>query len=207
MVPLTATGTQCSSCQVSSISPAWLTLLADVAQVHQGFQTAYSSIAARVTSAIKSELSSHPGYKLTVTGHSLGGGIAAIATSSFIGQGLDVSSIYTFGEPRNGNSAWASYISSQISDSDYYRVTHYTDGVPQIPPTVLGYIHHGTEYFQSKQSDNSADSTINCGTNSTVSGSHQLLMNIRAKRNRLATLNRTLAQAQLTAPTSLTPTR
>ena len=103
-----------------------------------------------------------------MTGHSLGAGIAAIGTSSLIGQGLAVSNTYTFGEPRNGDANWATYIESQISNSNYYRVTHANDGVPQIPPTILNYVHHGTEYWESGNSTNSASTTYNCGTDSTA---------------------------------------
>ncbi|KIN07167.1 hypothetical protein OIDMADRAFT_139801 [Oidiodendron maius Zn] len=156
LVPLSATGTKCASCNV-----------------HQGFQEAYLSIASSVVSAIQSQLSSHSGYTLTVTGHSLGAGIAAIGTSSLIGQGLAVSNTYTFGEPRNGDANWATYIESQISNSNYYRVTHANDGVPQIPPTVLNYVHHGTEYWESGNSTNSASTTYNCGTDSTTCNAGQ----------------------------------
>jgi hypothetical protein len=106
---------------------------------------------------------------LTVTGHSLGGGIAAIATSSFIAQGLEVANTFTFGEPRNGDQSWVQYISGQIPDANYYRVTHANDGVPQIPPQDLGYYQHGIEYWESKLQNNSASTTYNCGTKSTVS--------------------------------------
>jgi predicted lipase len=137
-------------------------------QVHQGFQEAYSSVASGVVNAVKRQLSTHSGYTLTVAGHSLGAGIAAIATSSLISQGLPVTSTYTFGEPRNGDAAWAKYIEGQISNSNYYRVTHANDGVPQIPPTILNYIHHGTEYWEGGNSTNDATTTYNCGSNSTV---------------------------------------
>lgn len=136
--------------------------------MHKGFQDAYNAISRPITTAIKSQLSSNSGYSLTVTGHSLGGGIAAIATSSLISQGVAVAKTYTFGEPRNGNAAWATYITSQIPDANYYRVTNYNDGVPQIPPTVMGYVHHGTEYFESKNAGNDATTTLNCGASSTV---------------------------------------
>ncbi|KHN97404.1 ferulic acid esterase A faeA [Metarhizium album ARSEF 1941] len=144
LVPLSAAGTSCSSCKV-----------------HEGFQSAFNAISRQVMSAIKSELSSDS--RLIVTGHSLGGGIAAIATSSLIGQGIQVAETYTFGEPRNGDAQWAKYIARQIPDSNYYRVTHSNDGVPQIPPTVLGYVHHGPEYFQSRDAGNTARTTFKCG--------------------------------------------
>lgn len=138
--------------------------------MHSGFQTAYASIASQVISAVKDELSSSGYSTLTITGHSLGAGLSSIATSSFIGSGIKVANTYTYGEPRNGDSAWVSYLGSQIPDDNYFRVTHYNDGVPQIPPPVLGFEHHGPEYWQSKKSDNSASTTFNCGANSTVSG-------------------------------------
>jgi predicted lipase len=136
--------------------------------VHSGFQTAYSSIASQVISAVKDELSSSGYSTLTITGHSLGAGLSSIATSSFIGSGIKVANTYTYGEPRNGDLEWVSYLGNQIPDENYFRVTHYNDGVPQIPPTVLGFAHHGPEYWQSKKSGNSAATTFNCGANSTV---------------------------------------
>ncbi|KAH8705366.1 ferulic acid esterase A faeA [Talaromyces proteolyticus] len=150
LVPLTATGTQCSNCKV-----------------HKGFQSSFEVLSDSVTSAIKSQLGQHSGYTFTVTGHSLGGGIAAIATSSFIAQGLKVANTFTFGEPRNGDQNWIKYISGQIPDANYYRVTHASDGVPQIPPQDLGYYQHGIEYWESQLQNNSASTTYNCGTQST----------------------------------------
>lgn len=151
LAPLTATGTSCSSCKV-----------------HSSFQIAYESVASAVISAVQSELSSSGYSKFTITGHSLGAALSSIATASFIGSGVKVANTYTFGEPRNGDAAWASYLSNQIPDSNYFRVTHYNDGVPQIPPTVLGFQHHGPEYWQSLKLQNSASTTYSCGTNSTV---------------------------------------
>lgn len=106
---------------------------------------------------------------MVVTGHSLGGGIAAIATSSLVGLGLKVTETFTFGEPRNGDSEWAKYATSKMPDDKYYRVTHGNDGVPQIPPTLLGYVHHGPEYFQSKEANNTAETTLKCEIDSPVS--------------------------------------
>ncbi|KAL4866218.1 hypothetical protein BDV12DRAFT_199411 [Aspergillus spectabilis] len=148
LVPLTAPGTDCSTCKV-----------------HAGFQSAYLSFADDVTAVIESHLSAHPGYSLTVTGHSLGGGVGAIATAALAGLGHKVTT-YTFGEPRNGDQAFADYLTTLIAESDYYRITHANDGVPQIPPALLGYVHHGSEYWQGEPERNDATTTLSCGVGS-----------------------------------------
>lgn len=137
-------------------------------QVHSGFQGAYEALSDDVSSKIESELSAHPDYSLTVTGHSLGGGIAAISTAAFTGLGHEVTT-YTFGEPKNGDQAFAEYLETQIPDEHYYRITHANDGVPQIPPALLDYVHHGTEYWQKEKGKNDATTTFVCGKGSSVS--------------------------------------
>lgn len=172
LVPLNGPGTQCQGCKVH---PSWiltsLCIDGDLTrwQVHRGFQTSFAAVGSAMAATIKAEVASHSDYAVIVTGHSLGGGIAAVATSSFITQGISVSSVYTYGEPRNGDAAWAKYISDRIPDNRYFRVTNYNDGVPQIPPPVLGYVHHGKEFWLSKESDNTASTTLDCGIESTVS--------------------------------------
>lgn len=123
-------------------------------------------MASEIASTIKSHKS---GHSLTITGHSLGGGIAAIASTSLAEQFGTVST-YTFGEPRNGDAAFAKYVTGLVPDSHYFRTTHHNDGVPQIPPEHLGFVHHGPEYWQKAGDKNDASSTLECGNNSTVSG-------------------------------------
>lgn len=130
MAQLSLPGTSCDNCFV-----------------HTGFQGALATI----LPAIQSSLGSGP---LTITGHSLGGALASIAASA-----LKPSKVYTFGEPRNGDSDFADYLEGIVTPANYFRVTHYNDGVPQIPPTILGYTHHGTEYWESSQTGNTAAST------------------------------------------------
>ncbi|KAA8643982.1 lipase family protein [Aspergillus tanneri] len=152
LVPVTAGGISCADCLV-----------------HRGFQVAYESISNDVASTIQSTLSSTSGYSITVTGHSLGAALAAIAAPALINKGIRVAKTFTFGEPRNGNAAWASYVSSVVPDSNYYRVTHANDGVPHIPPDILGFQHHGPEYWESKSdASNTATTVYYCGNNSTL---------------------------------------
>lgn len=162
-------------------------------------------------SAVKDELSSSGYTTLTITGHSLGAGLSSIATSSFIGSGIKVANTYSYGEPRNGDSEWVSYLRSQIPDENYFRVTHYNDGVPQIPPTVLGFAHHGPEYWQSKKSGNSAATTFNCGTNSTVRNYSWLISifvctDVKRVELRLAMRDKTMETILSMERISLTPT-
>ncbi|KAI7757620.1 hypothetical protein M8C21_016511 [Ambrosia artemisiifolia] len=68
-----------------------------------------------------------------VTGHSMGGAMAAFC-------GLDLALIYgsknvqvvTFGQPRIGNAAFATYYSEVVPNT--FRVTHEHDMVPHLPP-------------------------------------------------------------------------
>ncbi|OJJ56702.1 hypothetical protein ASPSYDRAFT_33769 [Aspergillus sydowii CBS 593.65] len=148
LVPLTAPGTDCSKCKV-----------------HSGFQEAYQTLADDVSAKIESELSAHSDYSLIVTGHSLGAGIAAIATAALTGLGHEMTT-YTFGEPKNGDQEFADYLESLVSDDNYYRITHANDGVPQIPPALLDYVHHGAEYWQKQSGMNDATTTFACGKGS-----------------------------------------
>jgi predicted lipase len=121
-----------------------------------------------VSAKIESELSAHSDYSLIVTGHSLGAGIAAIATAALTGLGHEMTT-YTFGEPKNGDQEFADYLESLVSDDNYYRITHANDGVPQIPPALLDYVHHGAEYWQKQSGMNDATTTFACGKGSSVS--------------------------------------
>jgi predicted lipase len=120
-----------------------------------------------VVSKAESELSAHSDYSLIVTGHSLGGGITAIATAALTGLGHEVTT-YTFGEPKNGDQEFADYLESLVLDENYYRITHANDGVPQIPPALLDYVHHGDEYWQKEKDNNDATTTFACGKKSSV---------------------------------------
>lgn len=113
--------------------------------------------------AIKGQQSAHPNYSLIVTGHSLGGAIASIASASLYGLGLALRP-YTFGQFRTGNPAYASYIDSIYppgSAMAFRRVTHGDDGVPQTETVAQGYLHHSTELWELEPFG--ANNTERCG--------------------------------------------
>ena len=62
--------------------------------------------------------------------------------------------MYTFGSPRVGNEEFSDYFYSVFPDHTYYRVVHYNELVPHIPPSLIGYKHVGDEaWYISKDYD------------------------------------------------------
>jgi hypothetical protein len=84
-----------------------------------------------------------PGGKVFVTGHSLGGALAALIANR-IGTELqaDVDAVYTFGMPRPGNKAFAELYNQQLGMRTY-RLIHGDDIVPTVAPTSFGFRHLG----------------------------------------------------------------
>jgi len=117
------------------------------ATVHQGFYNAYLSIARQVNLAAKSLLANCQHCHIYVTGHSLGGAIATLAAADLYSLSPDLS-VYTFGSPRVGDLAFASYFDKIIPDT--FRVVHNQDLVPHIPQRFLGFRHVSREvwYYQ-----------------------------------------------------------
>jgi len=52
------------------------------AKVHLGFLDAYNAVALNVLRMVQDQLTVHPSYRIIVTGHSLGGAIAALGAIS-----------------------------------------------------------------------------------------------------------------------------
>ncbi|RDA86965.1 hypothetical protein CP532_6747, partial [Ophiocordyceps camponoti-leonardi (nom. inval.)] len=116
-------------------------------QVHKGFLRSWNSVANDTVEMVKGLVESHPGMKITITGHSLGGALASLATASFRSLGFAVKT-YTYGQPRTGDQKYADFIDG-LTRNTMFRVTHGNDFVPRVPYQFLGYHHHSTEYWQS----------------------------------------------------------
>lgn len=119
-------------------------------RAHKGFMDAAQDIIEdNLYDAVRSALKDYPGSNITVTGHSLGGAVATLLgvyiRESFPKRTVN---IYTYGAPRVGNMAFMNYIHNQ--DGYTYRITHYDDVVPRLPPmSYLGYGHTSAEYWLS----------------------------------------------------------
>ncbi|GME91899.1 hypothetical protein B5S28_g150 [[Candida] boidinii] len=107
----------------------------------------------------------YPDFQIYVSGHSLGGAIAALVGIEFKILGLDPI-VVTYGQPKVGNALLSNWMDSKfnsdttisnyksssavLTKNTFTRVTHLGDTVPHLPPTLLGYTHAGCEVqFQS----------------------------------------------------------
>ncbi|CAL5415775.1 unnamed protein product [Camellia sinensis] len=104
------------------------------AMVHHGFYFAYHNTTVRsgVVNAVKRAKQLYGDIDIMVTGHSMGGAMAV-----FCGLDLKVNhearnvQVMTFGQPRIGNAAFASYYSQLVPNT--IRVTNDHDIVPHLP--------------------------------------------------------------------------
>ncbi|KAF2840229.1 alpha/beta-hydrolase [Patellaria atrata CBS 101060] len=110
----------------------------------QGFWLSWLESRARVLAAIESTADQYGSYKIAVTGHSLGGAIAAFAAAQLRNDGYSVA-LYSYGSPRIGGPTISQYISNQPGGN--YRVTHTNDLIPRLPPTIAGFRHITPEYY------------------------------------------------------------
>jgi len=116
--------------------------------VHSGFHNAWLSVASNVTSQIKTTLEENPGFSIVTTGHSLGGACASLAGITFKNTfSTSIVRIYTYGQPRTGNSEYAQWVNSGISSDNLFRSVNTVDPVPHLPNTTLKYVHHDLEYW------------------------------------------------------------
>ncbi|KAE8800687.1 triacylglycerol Lipase [Hordeum vulgare] len=105
------------------------------AMVHRGFYSAYHNTTIRdgIVSGIQKTRKLHGDVPIMVTGHSMGAAMASFcALDLVVNYGLDDVKLMTFGQPRVGNAAFASYFKRYLPHA--IRVTHANDIVPHLPP-------------------------------------------------------------------------
>lgn len=99
-------------------------------KVHSGFYQAFNEVQEDIESALKKIKN---GYALYITGHSLGGALAVLATKYLASD--SIGSCYTFGGPRVASSNFGDSIKTPI-----YRVVNAADIVPRVPPAYLVHV-------------------------------------------------------------------
>ena len=120
--------------------------------VHDGFLEAFDSVRPRVLTALDDAVggiaSGGAGWRVFVTGHSLGGALAtlfAAELASSVASGrrrFEEVAMYNYGSPRVGNRAFVEQYNALVPHS--VRVVNGSDAVPTVP-ALLGYRHvaHG----------------------------------------------------------------
>ena len=121
-------------------------------EVHQGFLAAYDLAKEEVRVAIHEYVNAFPTATVMVTGHSLGAALAVLAALDLqLTQGINIETVYTFGQPRIGDKNFAEFAVDNLME---FRLTHYQDPVPHLPPQKLllvPFFHHpSTEVFYSQ---------------------------------------------------------
>lgn len=121
----------------------------DLGCVHHGFvrntSFVWEQLSQFVAGARKNQQS------LWITGHSLGGAMALIAGAAFtFSERQTVNGIYTFGQPRAGNCAFASSCNRQLQ-TVAFRVVNNQDIVPHVPPALIPFLivpPHGPIFYR-----------------------------------------------------------
>ncbi len=130
-------------------------------RVHTGFFLAWAIIEKSVLSQLQRWQCDliEEGKRLPplyITGHSLGGALATMATAALVDHGINVAGVYTFGQPRVGDRTFVSQLNLNTGGR-VFRFVNNNDIVPHVPPpfsvwnpTRL-YGHVGTaKYFDAK---------------------------------------------------------
>ncbi|KAJ5575536.1 hypothetical protein N7535_002462 [Penicillium sp. DV-2018c] len=112
-------------------------------EAHDGFLQSWETVADDLTAKIAAAQTTYSGYTLILTGHSFGAAVAALGGTELRNAGYNPN-VYSYGQPRVGNEALATYITNQGS---IWRVTHTDDLVPKLPPASFGFSHPSPEYW------------------------------------------------------------
>jgi hypothetical protein len=107
--------------------------------VHQGFQLVYYSIRENLRKLVAQHASNCK--ELVITGHSLGGALAALTAPDLLN---DVAarlspSLYTWAEPWVGHGDFVSFFNTHVNIC--YRIVNVWDVVPHLPPVLAAYEH------------------------------------------------------------------
>ena len=107
-------------------------------RVHTGFFLAWAIIEGSVLAQIqrwRQALANEgkPLPPLYITGHSLGGALATIATAGLADNGVEVAGVYTFGQPRVGDRTFVKQLANS-ANGKIFRFVNNNDIVPHVPP-------------------------------------------------------------------------
>jgi len=104
--------------------------------VHGGFAHAFDEVFKQVRDAVE-KLSQGMTPRLFITGHSLGGALAVLATAVLHFQfSRKIAALYTYGQPRVGDSHFSKAFDQELG-AVTFRYVNDLDIVPHVPPVHL----------------------------------------------------------------------
>ena len=129
----------------------WIDILTDIqatlhrtraGEVHTGFRDAYREVQVEIQASLE-KVRDLPLY---ITGHSLGAGLATVATQDLGAKfGDQIAACYTFGSPRVGDGKYEYRMKAPV-----YRVVNTTDVVTLVPWLFWAYTHVGDARYLSR---------------------------------------------------------
>lgn len=120
-------GTEATSIKdIKADAKAIITVCTSGGKIHSGFDEAFNQVSVEIQTTLdQKEFTSKP---LFITGHSLGGALATVATKKLMHKG-GIAACYTFGSPRVGDEEWTINIKTPV-----YRIVNAADPVTMLPP-------------------------------------------------------------------------
>lgn len=135
-------GTESTSIKdIKTDAKAVVTVCESGGKIHSGFDEAFNQVSVEIQTFLdKNEFINKP---LFITGHSLGGALATIATKKLTRKG-GIAACYTFGSPRVGDEDWTINIKTPI-----YRIVNAADPVTMLPPSaeIIGFFAWLLHFF------------------------------------------------------------
>jgi len=109
-------------------------------KLHEGFKTGLDQVWDYLLDVMSKERGSR---SIWITGHSLGGALALTAAARLkFEKDVMVNGLYTFGQPRVGDSDYCKAC-DRMFGLRYFRFVHNNDIVPRVPMRVMGFEHTG----------------------------------------------------------------
>jgi hypothetical protein len=107
----------------------------------EGFTRAANAVWSRIDAVLRA--ANGASARIFVTGHSLGGALAALTAKRIAGSGgFNLIGVYTFGMPRVGDEDWHSQYTDTLGQNTF-RLVYGDDLVPTVAPSNLGFRHIG----------------------------------------------------------------
>ncbi|MDY6784545.1 MAG: lipase family protein [Cyanobacteriota bacterium] len=112
-----------------------------VGMVHSGFYNSIQSVWPTAIARLESLRTKN--QPIWLTGHSLGGALATLASATIDNElpDYEIAGIYTFGQPRVGDGIFSKFCDERTKER-YFRAVNNNDIVPRIPQ--FRYTHSGT---------------------------------------------------------------